>query len=96
MPEDYWNEPDWESHNTKNWDDAPAHLYDDLMHNHPDGWEDQFGKMLFDIAFINPDESPDVNATARDMFREWLQDEYNIDLDSEFDWDAWREWYSSG
>lgn len=90
MAYDFW-EDDWESFNTKNWDDTPAQLYDDVMHG--EGWHDPFGKMLFDIAFINTDSQPDVVASARDMLIEWLADEYGIDFEQEFDWDTWREWY---
>ncbi len=94
MVAEYFNEPDWEEYNNKNWDDVSAHLYDNVLGGNAEyGWQDDFGKMLFDIAFVHTDASPDVNATARDMLYEWMETEYGIDFESEFDWDTWRENY---
>lgn len=83
-------EDDWEDHNEHDWDARPANLWDDVTRG--EGWEDEYGKMLFDMVFIDP-ETADVRASAFDMLKDWFADEYGIDFEANFDWEAWREWY---
>jgi hypothetical protein len=94
MPSDFWETGDWEYNDSKGFGDDYGRLYDDVFGGQAElGWQDDFAKMLFDIAFVHPDESPDVNASARDMLYEWMEQEYGIDFEADFDWETWRELY---
>lgn len=96
MVSEYWDSGEWESHDNKNFGEDYGRLYDDVFGEQAgSGWDDDFAKMLFDIGFVHPDEAPDVNAAARDMFFEWMDQEYGIDFEASFDWDTWRELYGS-
>jgi len=93
MPSDYWDSGDWQDFDNRDFGEGYGRLYDDLTGD--DGWQDDFAKMLFDIGFVHGDESPDVVSAARDMLNEWLDEEYGIDFDQEFDWETWRELYGT-
>lgn len=85
-----FNEEDWQSHNEYDWDETPARLWDNLTHGQ--GWDDNYGKMLFEMSFADP-ETADVRRQAYDFLREWMTDEYGLDFDDAFNWELWREWY---
>lgn len=66
-------------------------------------WDDAFGETfsdpvaeaLFHEAYFVRDSSfsPEELGAIRDSLTEYLRDEYGIDFDDVFDWDAWREAY---
>ena len=85
---DFYND-DWEEQNEHEWDVVPAGFWDDVTSGH--GWDDEYGKMLFDLVFIDPDTS--IREQTYQALQEWMRDEYGIDFDAEFDWEGWREWY---
>lgn len=83
-------EDDWEQYNNQDWDDIPANLWDDVTRG--EGWEDDYGKMLFDMVFVDPVEA-DIRAAAYEQLTSWFVDYYGYSFDEVFDWEAWREWY---
>lgn len=89
MAHDFAND-EWEEHNTQDWDTVPASLWDDVTDGL--GWQDDYGKMLFDGVFVDPVDA-DTRQSMFDALREWMDSEYGIDFDAEFDWEGWREWY---
>jgi hypothetical protein len=50
----------------------------------------------YDIGWFNHDVDTDYRKAARDFVIEWLDIEYGIDFDAQFDWDEWRERYAGG
>lgn len=48
---------------------------------------------LFETAFFDRDTSYSDRMDARDDVRQYLMDEYGLDIDDVFDWEAWREAY---
>lgn len=89
MAYNFYND-NWEDSNPHDWDNTPAGFWDDATQGH--GWDDEFGQMLFDMAFVDP-ETGDVRAQAYRMLQEWFRDEYGLEFDEVFDWAGWREWY---
>lgn len=50
-------------------------------------------KELFAMAFVDEEVAPEDREEARDLWWDLMSDlGYDV---SEFDWDAWREWYDS-
>lgn len=87
---DFFRE-DWEEHNPHNWEDIPGQLWDDVTNGR--GWEDEYGKFLFDNAFIAEDLNSEERAHSRDLLKDWIIEEYGYDFDDVFDWETYREWY---
>lgn len=50
---------------------------------------------LFDTAFFDPNATHLQRMDARDELRSYLFSDYGLDIDDVFDWDAWRDAYSS-
>lgn len=89
-----FHNPEWDEYNPQGWDTQVAHLWDDATNGA--GWEhDDYGKMLFDTAYIDEYASTSAKQVARDMLREYFEDQYGIDWDDAFDWEAFRDWYES-
>lgn len=86
---EFYND-DWEDFNDLDWDTVPAGLWDDVTSGR--GWDDDYGKMLFDGVFVDPVDS-DTRAQMYNALVEWMGDEYGLDFADEFDWAGWREWY---
>lgn len=85
-----FNEPEWEEHDQYDWDTTPAWLWDKLTDGQ--GWDDNYGKMLYHSVFVDPVDT-DTRSAVYDYLRDWFSQEYGIDFDETFDWAAWREWY---
>ena len=80
--------------------------FDDLNSAEQSLWEDAFGQDYFEVlndshaqalfhaAFFHRDVwDADQIGAIRDELKEYLYNEYEIDFDAVFDWDAWREAY---
>jgi hypothetical protein len=86
--------PDWEEFNPYDWTQQVAEMWDDVTDGL--GWQsDDYGKMLFETAYIERGVSSDVRAHAREMLENWFENRYGWSFDDQFDWDSWREWYES-
>jgi hypothetical protein len=68
-------------------------LWDDAF---GDAFSDPVAEALFHEAYFVRDSafSPEELGAIRDSLKDYMRDEYGIDFDAEFDWDAWRESYS--
>lgn len=56
--------------------------------------DDRVAQALFHEGFYNPGTHEGVDKMAiRDTLAEYLKDEYGIEFDDAFDWEAWREMY---
>jgi hypothetical protein len=75
------------------WDPEIRELFDETTHG--EAQDDEFLQSLFDLAFVDMDVFMDDRTMGRELFAEWLEDNYGIDFDVEFDWGAWKEWYDS-
>jgi hypothetical protein len=64
-------------------------------------WNDAFGnefqdttaQALFHAAYFDQDYTTSERVAIREALAEYLEDEYDIDFDDVFDWEAWRESY---
>lgn len=76
--------------------------FDEWSAREQDLWGDieQFGvaddpqaQTLFHEAYFNFDLDTDTINAIRDAFDGYMMDEYGIDFDAVFDWNAYREMY---
>ena len=74
------------------WSDAQEHLFQDIALN-DDLLNDAVLQQAFDIGWFSPDVDTEYREAAREYVIEWLDQEYGIEFDAVFDWDAWRENY---
>lgn len=69
-------------------------LWLDAFAANADVFYDPTAQALFHEAYFNPGGwESDQLAAIRDNLHDYLQEEYGIDFDEVFDWDAWREAY---
>lgn len=58
--------------------------------------DDPVAQALFHEGFYNPGTHEGVDKLAiRDTLADYLRDEYGLDFDDVFDWEAWREMYGA-
>lgn len=81
--------PDW-------WDSTERDLFGDLLGGEPELEEDNTLQMLFHEAMFDMDLDAASRAYVYDELMDYLWDEYGIDFELDFDWEAYREWYESG
>lgn len=90
-------EPDWADHDlgygAQFWDDEYAVLYDNATSG--EAWDDSFAQALFNLAYVDHDESPPDREQYRDMLDEWTEDTYGWVFSEVFDWEAWHDHYYS-
>lgn len=55
--------------------------------------DDSYLKMLFDEAYFDADINPQERHDIREALREYLAEEYDVNFDTAFDWEHYREWY---
>ncbi len=84
---------DWET--PISWWEEEADIYFNMSGGDDAMLVDENLKLLFDVAYFDQDITPDERADARDALREYLSEEYGVDFDAAFDWEAYREWYAS-
>ena len=86
---DFW----WEN------DDELSYVYDNATYGLTQEELDPFGlteddmRYMFDVGWVAGNVDPDEREQARDEFFEYLT-ELGYDV-SDFDWDAWRDWYDA-
>lgn len=74
------------------WSHRQESLFEDIAVNDA-LYDDPLFKQAFDIGYFNQDVDKDYRAAARDFVETWLEEEYGVEFDEVFDWDAWRENY---
>lgn len=77
------------------WPDIERELYDDIVHGDPIIGEDRGLQMLFDEAMFDMELPPWDRDAVYEAMLDYLWDEYGIDFEMDFDWEAYREWYDS-
>lgn len=75
------------------WSSTEERLFADLGNANQDVFNDELVQQAFDIGWFNMDVGSDYREAAREFVVEWLHNEYGIEFDDVFDWDAWREAY---
>jgi hypothetical protein len=81
----------------EDWDDGEQALFDDLFRDHPGAYTDDDAQWFFHEALFDPDNYGDREArqeTYNDML-DYFNDEYLLDFEQDFDWEAFREWYDA-
>ena len=73
---------DWSDFEKRLWDDFP----DDVV-------DDRIAQAMYNDAYFNHDLTSDDRMAIRSAFSDYLDQEYGIDFDQIFDWDAWRDAY---
>jgi hypothetical protein len=48
---------------------------------------------LFDLGYFERDIASNERVWAREELQSYLEEYYNVDFQSEFDWETWRENY---
>lgn len=87
MASEYEREiPDW-------WSTTERDIYSDLVGNEPEIQTDEQLQMMYHMALFDLDIDPAIRAELHDQLGDYLWDEYGIDFDADFDWEAYREWY---
>lgn len=56
-------------------------------------FNDGTAQALFNEGYFNHDIGSDERIAIRDALNDYLLQEYGIDFDAVFDWEAWREAY---
>lgn len=75
------------------WDDREFEMFDDLMRGMDiDDLNDTHLQDLYHDALFSGHEHL---GQEFDDLKDYLWDEYGIDFDEDFDWNAYREWYDS-
>lgn len=74
-----------------------THLENALWDNAFGDFNDPVAEALFHEGYFVRDSgfSPDELGAIRDSLTDYLRDEYGIEFDDVFDWDAWRESYGN-
>lgn len=71
-------------------------LFDNMANGYLPMYEDRQLQALYDAALFNHDIASSDRAAIVNGLREYMWDEYGIDFDDIFDWEAYRESYDSG
>lgn len=89
MANDDWDVP-------ANWYDAEAEIFAGIVGDNATMANDEMLQFLLDQAWF---EGADLHGKdlrdARDLLEDYLYDEYDIDFDAVFDWEAWDRWYAT-
>lgn len=78
------------------WSRQEASMFDNLIHGDADIGGDRTLQLLFDVALFQDGFTPYEREAVMAALEDYLYDEYDIDFDESFDWEAFREWYSEG
>lgn len=79
------------------WDRAEQQMWDDLTADSPQAHDSLEAQLMFDVGYFEPDLWTDSDIDLQeihDSLAEYLE-EFGIDFDQDFDYDAYREWYDA-
>lgn len=85
----------WREVTAEQWSDEEKELFDNLTVRSSDARGDEQLQELFDEAFFRRGVSRDDRNSAYMALNAYLEDEYDIDFDSTFEWESYQEWYDS-
>lgn len=80
------------------WSDQERGIWDSLTAGHPDAFQSEELQLIFHEAMFDTAMWSNDNAAIReDMEAALIQylEQYDIDFNESFDYDAYREWYDS-
>jgi len=77
------------------WERDEQALFDDLFRDHPGAYGDDDAQWFFYEALFDPDISREERQEMYNDLVFHLDDEYLIDFEHDFDWEAYREWYDA-
>jgi hypothetical protein len=86
MPDQYIEVPD-------HWYSAETSMYVDLVGGVPQIADDSALQLLFHEALFDMELSPHQREGVLQELERYLWEEYDINFDDVFDWEAYREWY---
>lgn len=75
------------------WSSTEERLFEDIGNANENAFGDELLQQAFDIGWFDMNVSTEYREAAREYVVGWLRDEYGIEFDDVFDWDAWREAY---
>jgi hypothetical protein len=75
-----------------NWGNTERELYTGAFED-TGAYDDRTAQVLFNEGYFNFDIGTDERVAIRNALDEYLMDEYGLDFDAVFDWDAWRDAY---
>lgn len=75
------------------WSEVEFQLFDSMASANPDLYNDQWIQTLYDAALFEHDISSSDRAAIMESLRDYMWDEYGLDFDDVFDWEAFREAY---
>lgn len=79
----------------EDWDATQRDIFGELLGGEPEIMADGQLQFLFQEAYFDRSLDPADRALIQDYLEDYLANEYGIDFNAEFDWDAYREWYDS-
>lgn len=77
------------------WDPIESRTFVDLTDGIPATMENPYLQDLYHDAMWNLDIPIRERDSAHNELVEFIREQYDIEFDQEFDWEAWREWYDS-
>lgn len=85
----------WDEFLPQNWTGFESGIWQDAFQPFETTFFDAHAQGLFDAALFHNNEytHEEIKAIQQEL-RDYLQDQYGIDFDDVFDWDAYRENYN--
>lgn len=77
------------------WSNVEFNLFDNMAGGNENLYDDQWVQTLYDAALFEHDIASGDRGAILNSLRDYLWDEYGIDFDNVFDWDAYREAYDN-
>lgn len=81
---------DFESQWVGNWSTTENLLWNDAFGGE---FNDSTAQALYHAGYFDQDYSTDQRVAIREALDQYMMDEFGIDFNESFDWDAWRESY---
>jgi hypothetical protein len=80
--------------NYPGWSNTEIGIYESIT-EYTAAYDDDEGKALFHAAYFELDRDWDDIKAIRAEVEQYFLEEYEIDIEEDFDWDDWRDWYDS-
>ena len=88
--------PDFGSAEYEDWSFTEQNLWDQVTNSHPELAGDREAEMYYHLGYFSDgDLSGKDMQIMQDALINYLNDNYDIDWDQEFDWEDYREWYDA-
>lgn len=87
---------EWEQNIPSYWNDTERSLYENVLGGEPEIESDPQAQFMYHEALFDKELAPEYREQIYYAFIDYLWDEYGIDFEADFDWEAFREWYEGG